>query len=72
MRDIWYRLLGLAGLLGIVYTWVLWGQFLFSLNSVTTWIEVAIGLVVTVFWFVGELVLSLLGGAVCGALVFTN
>ena len=71
MRDITIRLIGLAGFAGILFTWYLWAQFLLSLANATP-IGVVVGLVGIGFWFIGEVVLSLIGGAICGAMLFTS
>lgn len=68
MRDIIARLIGLAGLIGITFTWYLWAQFLLGLNAGTA-IEVIIGLIGVGFWFVGELALSFFGGLFFGAML---
>lgn len=71
MRDTTIRLIGVGGLTAILYSWVLWVQFLLSLNNASP-VGVVIGLIAVGFWFVGEVVLSLLLGAVSLAMIFTS
>lgn len=71
MRNIVVRLIGLAGLIGIAFTWYLWGQFLFSLMVIPSLYDVRVGIFVAFLWFVGEIALSLLAGAISVAMLFT-
>ena len=71
MTRILTRIAGFVGFMGIIYTWYLWTQFFISLMANPSVSAVLVGLAGIIIWFIGEVFLTLLGGAICLALLFT-
>ena len=71
MRNIIWRILGLIGIMGILYTWILWGQFFIGVDTATAGSTI-LGLSVVFVWLIGEIALTLVGGFFCGLFVFID